>query len=472
MPKPEFKLYNSETKKIETLDKKPGEKISMYTCGPTVYNFAHIGNFRTYVFEDILRRSLKYFGYKVHQAMNLTDVDDKTIKGAIATRQSLDDFTKPFKEAFFKDLKTLNIEQVEVYPEATGHIDGMINMIQKLLDKGIAYFGSDKSVYFAIDRFPKYGRLSHLDNKTLQVGASKRIQHDEYDKESLSDFVLWKAYDPERDGLIYWESPFGKGRPGWHIECSAMAFEHLGETIDIHVGGVDNLFPHHENEIAQTEACTGHLFVKHWCHAEHLLVDGKKMSKSLGNFFTLRDLLEKGYTGKEVRFALLQSHYRMQLNFTLQTLEAAKIGLKRINTCYEALLNHRPSDQNFLEESYFSNQYHLFDEAIGNDLNIAEAIALLFNFIKDINHHLAGNKIGSEDKKEGVDLFEKFDSILGILSKKEEEKIPKEIEQAMILRQEARTKKDFKEADRLRNWIESKGFLIEDSPQGPKVKKA
>ncbi len=325
-----LKLFNTESRENEEISPLDGKVLRMYTCGPTVYNFAHIGNFRTYVFEDLLRRTLKFFGFQVVQVMNLTDIDDKTLKGAIEKKVSLEAFTRPFIDAFFEDLQTLNIEKAEHYPAATHYISEMIAIIQNLLDKGVAYRGSDGSVYFAIHRFPSYGRLSHLHLQDLQAGASERVFQDEYDKENVSDFVLWKAYDPARDGDIYWESPFGKGRPGWHIECSAMAMKLLGNSIDIHVGGVDNMFPHHENEIAQSEAYSCCRFVKHWLHAEHLLVDHKKMSKSLKNFFTLRDLLSKGYTGRQVRYMLLQAHYRTQLNFTLAGLDAVASTLQRL----------------------------------------------------------------------------------------------------------------------------------------------
>lgn len=325
-----LKLYNTETRLLEEITALKGKTIRMYTCGPTIYNFAHIGNFRTYVFEDVLRRTLKFFGFTVEQAMNITDIDDKTIKGAVQNQITLAAFTEPYKKAFLEDLETLGIERVEHYPEATHYIDEMIALIEGLVKKGVAYRGQDGSIYFAIDQFPSYGRLSHLDRSCLKAGASNRVSLDEYDKEHVSDFVLWKAYDPERDGLIYWDSPFGKGRPGWHIECSAMAMKLLGESIDIHVGGVDNMFPHHENEIAQSESYSGCRFARYWLHAEHLLVDHKKMSKSLGNFYTLRDLLAKGYTGIQVRYMLLQGHYRMQLNFTFTALNAAATSLQRL----------------------------------------------------------------------------------------------------------------------------------------------
>lgn len=328
--KEQLRLYNSETRQVEEVVPLDGKTIRMYTCGPTVYNFAHIGNFRTYVFEDVLRRTFKFFGFEVKQAMNLTDIDDKTINGALVNQCSLDEFTAPFKKAFFEDLETLGIERVEYYPQATDYLPEMIAMIEGLVNSGVAYRGQEGSIYFSIQKFPSYGRLAHLDLEGLKAGASNRVDLDEYEKENVSDFVLWKAYDPERDGSICWDSPFGKGRPGWHIECSAMAMKLLGQTIDIHVGGIDNLFPHHENEIAQSEAYSCCRFVKHWLHAEHLLVDHKKMSKRLGNFYTLRDLLDRGYTGKQVRFALLQAHYRTQLNFTFDGMDAAAASLRRL----------------------------------------------------------------------------------------------------------------------------------------------
>lgn len=299
-----LKLYNTETKTKQTLELGPSKIIKMYTCGPTIYHYVHIGNLRTFVFEDILRRTIKFFGFPLIHVMNLTDVDDKTIKGALAQKVSLKEFVAPYKEAFFEDLGTLNIDLAEHYPAATDYICEMIKMIETLVEKGYAYKGHEGSIYFNIRKFPSYGRLSHLNLGELLAGASERVEADEYDKENVSDFVLWKAYDKERDGPIFWESPFGLGRPGWHIECSAMATSLLGETIDIHVGGVDNMFPHHENEIAQSECCTGKVFVKHWLHSEHLLVDGKKMSKSLGNFYTLRYSSSRVFRARgEVSFA-------------------------------------------------------------------------------------------------------------------------------------------------------------------------
>ena len=472
MHQPILKLFNSESLKIVPFHKKPGETVTLYTCGPTVYNFAHIGNFRTYVFEDLLRRSFEYFGYVVKQAMNLTDVDDKTIKGSIAEHKSLNEYTQPFKKAFFEDLKTLNIERVEIYPEATDHINEMITIIQTLLDKKIAYQGNDGSIYFSIEKFPQYGRLSHLEKKNLKFGASCRLDSDEYEKEDAFDFVLWKAYDEARDGMIYWESPFGKGRPGWHIECSAMAMKHLGKTIDIHVGGIDNMFPHHENEIAQSEACTGCIFAKHWMHSEHLLVDGKKMSKSLDNFYTLRDLLQRGYEGKEIRYALCQVHYRMQLNFSFQALDSAKNALRRINDCIERIKTFTPTASENYFDVLLKTQLGVFDEAIADDLNIAEALAALFKVVKDANTHIDENKLSQLDQHELLNFFKKVDQVLGVMDFEKQEVVPEAILKAHTARLQARKNKDYAESDRLRKWIENEGYIIEDTPQGSKVKKA
>ena len=306
-------LYNTLTRKKEIFKPLSSESVTLYTCGPTVYNNAHIGNLRTYIFEDLLRRVLIFFEYSVDQVMNITDVDDKTIKGAIEANCSLEAFTKKYKDQFFADLESLSILKAEKYPEATKFIPEMIVLIQSLIEKGYAYERKG-NVFFKLEKFEDYGSLAHLGSVDLKQGASNRLS-DEYDKDGISDFVLWKALDEERDGKLFWPSPWGNGRPGWHTECSAMALSLLGETIDIHCGGVDNIFPHHENEIAQAKACTGKHFVNYWLHAEHLLVEGKKMSKSLGNFYTLSDLVEQGFTPREVRMILLQTHYRTQLDF-------------------------------------------------------------------------------------------------------------------------------------------------------------
>ena len=324
-----FNTYSREIEEFEPRDP-TARPIRMYTCGPTVYSRAHIGNFRAYIFEDLLQRHLELRGYKVHRVMNITDVEDKTIRGAREAGVPLQKFTEQFKEAFFEDAHTLRIKRADEYPAATDqrYIDRMIEMISALISKGLAYQADDKSVYFRINKFPDYGKLAHFDLTQLQ--STGRVKHDEYDKEHIGDFALWKAWD-EADGDVKWDSPWGPGRPGWHIECSAMSMALLGDQIDIHCGGVDNIFPHHEAEIAQSEGVTGKKFVRYWLHCAHLLVDGQKMAKSLGNFYTVPDVLAKGYTGRELRYALLRVHYRVPLNFTWEGMNEARESLARID---------------------------------------------------------------------------------------------------------------------------------------------
>ncbi len=468
-----LKLYNTASRQKEVLQPIDGQHVRMYTCGPTVYHYAHIGNFRTYVFEDLLRRTMQFFGMQVTQAMNLTDVDDKTIKGAIANKISLDDFTKPYKDAFFQDIKTLRIEPVEFYPAATDYIPDMIQLIETLLKREVAYYGGDGSVYFSIKKFPRYGCLSHLHIDELQVGASERVEADEYDKDHAADFVLWKKYDPTRDGTIYWESPFGKGRPGWHLECSAMAMKLLGTTIDIHVGGIDNMFPHHENEIAQSEASSGKPFVKLWMHSEHLVVDNKKMSKSLGNFFTLRDLLDKGFTGVQVRYMLMQTHYKTQLNFTFQGLESVKSSLKRLNDFVQRLQEIQSPGSTGAADDFIKEALHRFAEALADDLNISAALAALFDLVREINSLCDAQKIGKEDALKVLELLAKFDSALAIIDfKGTPNGIPQELQEALLQRIQARKDKNWALSDSLRDFILSKGYTIEDTPAGARLKKS
>lgn len=467
-----IKLYNTASRMKEELKPLANNHVKMYTCGPTVYHYAHIGNFRTYVFEDLLRRTIKFFGFQITQVMNLTDVDDKTIKGAIAKNVSLNEYTEPFKQAFFEDVKTLGIEPAERYPAATEFIDEMIRVIQVLIDKGVAYKGGDGSIYFAIHKFPRYGCLSHLNLDELKSGASERVAADEYDKDHVADFVLWKKYDPARDGKIYWESPFGPGRPGWHLECSAMAMKLLGSTIDIHVGGIDNMFPHHENEIAQSEAYSEKPFVKIWMHSEHLIVDNKKMSKSLGNFFTLRDLLNKGYTGPQIRYMLLQTHYKTQLNFTFSGLEAVKASLQRFNDFIQRLQDIQ-SDQSFgLTPPILEKALVSFSEALADDLNISVALAAVFELIREVNGLCDANKLGSKEANEILELMKRFNTVLGFLNfEKAEEEIPKDLQEAFEKRLQARKDKNWSLADSLRDFITSRGYVIEDTAAGARLKK-
>jgi cysteinyl-tRNA synthetase len=472
----ELKVYNTESRQKENVKPLKDNHVKMYTCGPTVYNYAHIGNFRTYVFEDLLRRTIKYFGMKITQVMNLTDVDDKTIKGAIQNNVTLDEFTKTFKDAFFQDLKTLNIEPVEHYPAATDYIKEMIVMIEGLLEKGVAYKGGDGSIYFAINKFPRYGCLSHIHLDELQTGASKRVNADEYEKDHVADFVLWKNYDETRDGKIFWESPFGPGRPGWHLECSAMAMNILGEEIDIHVGGIDNMFPHHENEIAQSEAYSQKRFSKIWMHSEHLVVDGKKMSKSLGNFYSLRDLLNKGFTGRQVRYMLLQAHYKTQLNFTFTGLEAVKETLRRLDDFVARVvslkeLNVAGSSQHANLQSLLEKTKNGFKEGLGDDLNIAVSLAHLFDLVREVNGMCDKELLSSAQADDVITLLKEFNVVLGVLTFETDEAIPQELQEALELRIKARKDKDFKLSDILRDKIVNAGYLIEDTAHGPRLKK-
>lgn len=467
-----LQLLNTETRKKEEVKPLDGKVVRFYSCGPTVYDFAHIGNFRTFIFEDLLRRTIRFFGMKVIQVMNLTDVDDKTIKGALKNNVTLDEFTAPYKEAFFQDLKTVQIEPADHYPAATHFIPEMIDMIETLLKKGVAYKGTDGSVYYAISKCKEYGKLSHLKLESLQVGASDRLASDEYTKEHIADFVLWKAYDPARDGKVFWESPFGKGRPGWHLECSAMAKKLLGDEIDIHAGAVDLIFPHHENEIAQSEACTDKIFSRLWVHAEHLLVDHKKMSKSLGNFYTLRDLLKLGYSGRAIRFLMLQTHYRVQLNFTMQALDGAKHSLQRIDD-FIARLDRYTSTKAGLTPSvkeYLVGILKGFQEALGDDLNTSEALAQLFEMVRHVNTLYDQGALSQEDIAEVRVVLKRMDSVLGIMNA-EQEAIPQEIQALISLRSQARGEKNWKRSDELRAEIAAKGYSVEDLPTGVHIKK-
>lgn len=474
--KPDLYLYNTETRSKQRLHKEGGKTVTMYTCGPTVYNFVHIGNLRTFVFEDVLRRTIKYFGMPLYHVMNLTDVDDKTIKGALEKNISLQEYVAPYEKAFFEDLSTLNVERAEKYPKATDYVEQMIAMIQKLLHKGFAYQGTDGCVYFNIQKFPSYGRLSQISKQQLKPGASERIETDEYEKDHVADFVLWKSYDEKRDGNVVWDSPFGKGRPGWHIECSAMATALLGETLDIHVGGIDNMFPHHDNEIAQSECCTGKTFAKLWMHSEHLLVDGKKMSKSLGNFYTLRDLLKMGYTGSEVRFLLLQSHYRMQLNFTLEGLVAARHSLSRLEDLMARLqdltASHIISQDSAKITALCQKAHKAFDEALADDLALSTALAVVFDLVREINTLCDQKAIGHIEAAQVLSVFRQFDQVLGCIPfERHLGQIPHEVFEYLEKRELARLSKNWKEADHYRDLIIAAGYIIEDTKQGPKLKR-
>ena len=461
-----MRFYNTLTRKKEEF--KPLEKgvVRIYTCGPTVYDYAHIGNFRTYVFQDLLRRWLEYRGYKVIQVMNITDVDDKTIRGARREGISLKEYTERYIKAFFEDIKTLNIEKAEYYPKATEHIKEMVELIKKLLEKGYAYKAEDGSTYYDISKFKEYGKLSKIKIEELKPGA--RVKADQYAKEEARDFALWKAWD-EEDGDVYWETELGKGRPGWHIECSAMALKYLGETIDIHSGGVDLIFPHHENEIAQSEAVTGKPFARFWLHSEHLMVEGRKMAKSLGNFYTLRDLLKMGYSPKAIRFLLLSTHYRQQLNFTFEALKAAEKTIERLQIFMERLKEANGTGCGKQIEKLMEKVKEEFETALDDDLDINTALASLFEFIREVNKLIDENKLSKQEARMVRELMLKFDKVLGVIGEEEkEEELPKEIMELIRKREEARKRKEWETADQIREKLREMGIIIEDTPTGTK----
>jgi cysteinyl-tRNA synthetase len=463
-----FKIFNTLTRQKEEFKPITPNKVGMYTCGPTVYDYAHIGNFRAFLFEDLLKRWLQHQGYAVTHVMNLTDVDDKTIKGCQRQGKPLREYTDFYIKAFYEDIRALNIEPATVYPRATDHVPEMVQLIKTLLEKSIAYRGEDSSIYFAISKFPSYGKLSHLQVQELKAGA--RVSQDEYAKEEAQDFALWKAYTPE-DGDVHWETELGKGRPGWHIECSAMSMKYLSETFDIHCGGVDNMFPHHENEIAQSEAATGKPFVNYWMHNEHLLVEGKKMAKRLGNFYSLRDILGKGVDPLAIRYLLLSTHYRQQFNFTFEALDSAKKAIDRLANLQRRLqdANGKSSPEKLLLLS--DKVQTCFAEAINDDLNVSIALASLFDFVRDINNMLDANELSKEEAAKAAALIADFDKVLGVIPKPKEEKLPAEAAELIKKRQEARKAKDWKTADEARAQLKAMGIVLEDTAQGIRWKR-
>jgi len=470
MSRPTFQLYNTMSRKVEELKPLAPPRVSFYVCGPTIYNYGHIGNFRTYVAVDLLRRALKHFGYQVDHVMQFTDVDDKTIRGSREKNMPLTEFTAIYRKAFLEDAKTLNIEIPERTPNATDHIPAMIALIQKLIDKKSAYVSDDGSVYFRIASFPKYGCLCHLDLSSLISGA--RVNQDEYEKEGVGDFVLWKKWVPA-DGDVGWDSPWGKGRPGWHIECSALSMESLGEQIDIHGGGTDLRFPHHENEIAQSEGATGLPFVGHWFHVEHLLVDGQKMSKSLGNMYTVRDVIERGYTGRELRYALLSgANYAKNLNFTWQGMDDAKTALSRIDEWRKRVREIAPTqplpDAEQMEVSPGVTTYlRALDEALAHDLNINDALGHFFSLIRETHKALDAGALIPLQAHHLEIAWRTLDSILGLGDA--DVTIPAEVQTLLDQRAAARQAKDFAKSDELRKAIEALGWKVKDTAKGQEL---
>ena len=470
-----LKLYSTLTKKKEIF--KPLEKgiVTVYNCGLTVYDYAHIGNLRAFTFADILRRYLEYKGFTVKQVMNFTDVghmfEDVDIgedrMEAAAKREKKDPWSiaEFYIKVFLEDSQIMNFEEPMVMPRATDHINEMIELIQKLIKNGYAYVVNG-SVYFDVTKFKDYGKLSGNTIEKLKMGAGGRVEFNP-DKRNQFDFALW-INDPRH--IMNWKSPWcEKGYPGWHVECSAMAMKYLGETIDIHTGGVDNLFPHHENEIAQSEAATGKQFVRYWLHNEHLLVEGRKMAKSLGNFYTLRDLIAKGYDPKAVRYLLLSTHYRQQLNFTFAGLEAAKSAVDRLINFVYKLMDVNGKGRGEKTKLLMNDVQRNFEEAMDDDLNIGVALATLFDFVREVNKLMDDNMLSKEEAEEVYKLMMRFDKVLGVIGEvKKEEKLPKEAEELIHKREEARKAKDWETADKIREQLRAMGIIIEDTPQGVK----
>ena len=470
----EIRFHNTLGGKIETFTPQKGNEVRMYTCGPTVYDYAHIGNYRTFVFQDVLRRFLKLRGFKMNHVMNLTDVDDRIIANAAAAGVSIRDYTDKFVQAFFDDCKTLSIETPEHWIRATDHIEDMVKLIERLQEKTYTY-PSEGSIYYRIGKFPHYGQLSNIDATGIQAGA--RVDVDRYEKESARDFALWKAPKP---GEHFWETAIGKGRPGWHIECSAMAMKYLGETLDIHTGGIDLAFPHHENEIAQSEAATGKPFVRYWMHSEHLLVEGEKMSKSLGNFFTLRDLFAKGYKPSALRFALASVPYRKQLNFTFDGLQQAASSVERLRNFAARLGQGKfPAGKQKGMAARVKEAAEEFDAGLSDDLNTARALAAAFDLLRETNIAMDKGEFRQGDVAAAQEFLANFDRVFAIMEDNDAEKLralgfgaaesgpsDAEIEKLIADRQAARQRRDFAASDRIRKELADRGILIEDAKDG------
>ena len=465
-------LFNTLGRRLEPLRPVVPGEVRIYTCGPTVYNEIHIGNLRTFLFQDLLRRSLRYLGYGVTQVMNLTDVDDKTILGAHKAGVSLAAYTEPFVQSFLRDLEALHIERVESFPRATDHVPEMIDLVAKLVAKGYAY-QSDGSVFFSIAKDGDYGKLSGFDLDQARRG--ERVASDEYGKDDVRDFVLWKAAKPDEPS---WDSPWGPGRPGWHIECSAMSMKYLGETFDVHCGGVDLIFPHHENEIAQSESATGKPFVHTWLHGEHLIVDGQKMSKSLGNQYTLPDLLARGCSPRALRYLFLSVHYRQKLNFTFESLEGAAGALRRVDEMrfrLQHVAEKGEPDPRLAESA--ERLRSDFAAGLADDLNVAVALAALFGFVKEVNVAIEEQRIGTGDCRRVRDVLADVDRVLGVLDPAEwpegqaQEDDAAEIDRLVAERNAARGHRDFATSDRIRDQLAARGIVLEDTPQGTRWKR-
>jgi cysteinyl-tRNA synthetase len=464
-----LRFFNTLSRQTEDFHPLEEGRVRMYICGPTVWNFAHIGNFRTFIFGDVLRRYLKFKGYQVTHVFNLTDIDDRIINEAAKQNISIDEFTAPYIKAFWEDFDALGMERPEVTPRATHHIQEMIEIIAKLLENGHAY-ESEGSIYYRIAAFPEYGKLSRISFSGNIAGASERVDTDKYDKEDARDFALWKLVgEDEEPG---WDAPFGRGRPGWHIECSAMSMKYLGETFDLHAGGMDLQFPHHENEIAQSEGATGKLFARYWIHSEFLKIDDVTMSKSKGNFFTFRDLHEQGYSPLAIRYLLLSVPTRKQLNFTFEGLQGAESTVERLRN-FRSLV----SDAKVVEGSdqevaaIVTTALTDFEAAMDDDFNTAAALAAIHDMVREVNTVIANDRILSKDREAVLDAIAKFDSVLGIFGKADEGSLDVEIEALVAEREEARRQRNFGRSDEIRDLLAERGIVLEDTKDGVRWKR-
>ena len=454
-----LRFYNSLTKNKENFVPIKKGKVKLYTCGPTVYDYAHIGNFRTFLFEDFLKRTLISFDYEVFHVMNITDVDDKTINKSVKEGKKLNDIAEIYTSIFKKDLENLKILPPDFFPLATDHIDKMIEIIQILINKGHAYTTNNNSVFFSIDSFKDYGKLSNIDMSKVIAGS--RVSSDEYELENPSDFALWKAYKKE-DGDVKWSSPWGDGRPGWHIECSAMSMEYLGDHFDIHCGGVDNKFPHHENEIAQSICATGKPFVNTWMHSEFLIINSDKMSKTLKNYYRLDDLLREGFSVEEIRYIMLSAHYRSKLNFSLEKQHEAKMAIQRILE-----LSDRLDQFASTEEKGLPVEAENFKLALSDDLDSPKALAIFFDWLRKTNRRLDNNKLSQSDIDKGKNFIYLLDSLYSLLNKKT--MVPDKILVLVKEREQARKNNDWEKSDKIRTQISKDGWIVKDTPNGPKI---
>ena len=462
-----MQFYNTLNRKKEKFNPLRKEKVSLYTCGPTVYDYAHIGNLRAFLFEDILRRYLEFLGLEVLHVMNITDIDDKTIRRSKEEGKSLVDFTNEYTDAFFEDLKVLNMRLAQHYPRATEFVSQMIATIQKLEEKGYTYTAEGGSVFFKISQFSEYGKLAHLNPEQLISG--ERVAADEYEKEEGRDFALWKGYKSE-DGDVYWDSPWGKGRPGWHIECSVMSTYYLGDHFDIHCGGVDNIFPHHENEIAQSCAASGEAFVNYWLHNEHLLVDNQKMSKSAGNFYTLRDLFDKKFSAEAIRYTLISTHYRSKLNFTFDKVRASQKCVNKLCELKRRLALVGNKKDGDVIESIADEMLAGFSQKLGDDLNISGALGELFTWVNNMFSRLDSNKINYESARQALSALRRIDQVLGVMEVDQIETNEK-IQSLIDRRNQARKEKDWDVSDAIRKQLDELGIVLEDTQEGTIWKK-